>query len=109
MEHGAQCFMDYEHPRDSCIIIHKAQYTMLHLLLTVVSLHDNRACDSSLLRACQLGSRFMKLKPRENLVFRFLEPILETLSPRKCQCIRYSDNYRVFIEYLPRTIIVFPN
>ena len=33
--------------------------------------------------------RFAKLKPCENFVFRFLEPMRKILSPRKCQRIRY--------------------
>ena len=42
--------------------------------------HDDRVCDSSLLRANQLGLEIRELKLRENLVFRFLEPIREMVS-----------------------------
>ena len=55
----------------------------------IMPFHDGCVCDSSHLCACKLGSEFRKIKTSEYLIFRFLEPICEILSPLKFQRIRH--------------------
>ena len=47
--------------------------------------HDHRACDSTVVYYVRASwvRRFTKLKPHENFVVRFLEPIREILSPQQ--------------------------
>ena len=58
--------------------------------------HDDRACNSSLLCACQLG--FTKSKPCENFVYRFQDPIREILSSRKYTYC-YQQGYQKNVSF----------
>ena len=60
--------------------------------------HVDWACDISLLRVHKLGSEIAKLKARDNVVFRFLEPIGK-ISPRENFNI-YGNMYHIY-NYTP--------